>query len=286
MQILSILCFLLINLSVVNKKCFSLRLAPSIDDYRSNVVTGLWNSASTWQVFDGTSWIAAVSPPTSGNGVITTIAGDSIRMNSATTVDQVVIESGAILAIFNGATATTFTLNDGPGDDILNNGKLYVSVNATLTGAGTIQNNIGGLFILRNQGILAVNTTNTGSMNISGTGNIQNATLTNNGMITLINFTLNLNNSTLVNNDSVSIAYTSDAFIATTAGTGSFVNAAGGILYKASSTGIGWINAAVAFSNSGTVKGTGQYNFLNVTSNSGTIAPGNSPGILTVNPGF
>jgi len=271
---------------VVNKNIFNLSFAPSVDDYRSNVVTGLWNNASTWQMYDGTSWIAAVSPPTSSNGVITITTGDSIRMNAATTVDQVVIESGAILAIFNGAGATTFTLNDGAGDDIVNNGKLYVSINATLTGAGTILNNFGGLFILRNQGILAVNTTNTGSMNISGTGNIQNATLTNNGVITLINFTLNLNNSTLVNNDSVSIAYTSDAFIATTAGTGSFTNATGGVLYKASSTGIGWINATVAFSNSGTVKGTGQYNFLNVTSNSGAIAPGNSPGILTVNPGF
>jgi hypothetical protein len=259
---------------------------PAVDDYRSNVVTGLWSSASTWQMFDGTSWIAAVSPPTSSNGVITITTGDSIRMNTATTVDQVVIESGGILIIFNGASPTTFTLNDGLGDDIVNNGRLYLSINGTLSGAGTIQNNLGGLFTLRNQGILAVNNTNTGLMSISGTGNIQNATLTNNGVITLVNFTLNLNNSTLVNNDSVSIASTSDAFIATTAGTGSFVNAGGAVLYKASSSGIGWISPAVAFTNSGTVKGTGQYNFLNVTSNSGTIAPGNSPGILTVNPGF
>jgi hypothetical protein len=293
MQILFILCFLLMNSGpafLQTKETHSLDLGlsfpPAVDDYRSNVVTGLWNNASTWQVFDGTSWNAAVSAPTNSNGVITISAGDSIRMNAATTVDQVVIANGAVLIIFNGGAATTFTLNDGPGDDIVNNGKLYVSTNATLTGAGTIQNNPGALFTLRNQGILAVNTTNTGSMNISGTGNIQSATLTNNGVITLVDFTLNLNNSTLVNNDSVSIAYTSDAFIATTAGTGSFANAAGGVLYKASSTGIAWTSAAVAFTNSGTVKGTGQYNLLNVTSNSGTIAPGNSPGLLTVNPGF
>jgi hypothetical protein len=272
---------------VVDKNIFGLNFAPTAGDYRSNVVTtGVWDNAATWQIYDGTSWVAAVSPPTSSDGVITIAVGDSIRMNVATTVDQVVVESGAILAIFNGGGATTFTLNDGPGDDIVNNGKLYVSINSTLTGGGTVQNNFGGVFILRNQGILAVNANNDGTMNISGTGNIQNATLTNNGVITLIDFTLNLNTATLVNNDSVSIAYASDAFIATTAGTGSFVNAAGAVLYKASATGISWINAVVAFSNSGTVKGTGQYNFLNVASNTGTIAPGNSPGILTVNPGF
>ena len=272
---------------VVAKNVFSLVLAPSAGDYRSVVTTGLWSDVSTWQVFDGVNWVAATSVPNGSNGMITVSAGDSILMNTATNFDQVVIESGAILAIFNGGAATTFTLNDGVSADIINNGKLYVSVNATLSGTGTVQNNVGGTFILRNQGILAVNTTNNGTMNVSGTGNIQNATLTNNGVITLINFTLNLNNSaSLINNDSISIAFNADAFIATTAGTGSLVNSTGGVIFKASASGIGWVSSSVSFTNNGTVKGFGQYNFLNTVANTGIIAPGNSPGILTVNPSF
>jgi len=271
---------------VIAKNIFGLALAPLAGDYRSNVVTGLFSDASTWQIYDGTSWVSATAAPGSTDGTITISAGDSIRMNNATTVDQIVVESGAILAIFNSGAATTFTLNDGTGADIVNNGKLYVSINATLTGAGTIQNNAGGVLTVRNQGILGVNTVNDGTMNISGTGNIQNSTLTNNGTITLINFTLNLNNATLINNDSFSVAYTSDAFIATTTGTGSFVNSSGAVLYKASASGIAWINATVAFSNAGIVKGIGQYNLLNVAANTGSIAPGNSPGAMTVNPGF
>ncbi|HTI92119.1 MAG TPA: T9SS type A sorting domain-containing protein [Puia sp.] len=272
---------------VVAKNVFGLASPPSAGDYRSVVTTGLWSDISTWQVFDGVSWGAATLAPTAGNGTITISAGDSIRINTATNFDQVVIESGAILAIFNTGGATTFTLNDGSGADIINNGKLYVSINATLSGAGTVQNNFGGTLILRNQGILAVNTTNNGTMNVSGTGNIQNATLTNNGVITLINFTLNLNNNaSLINNDSISIAYNADAFIATTAGTGSFLNSTGAVIFKANATGIGWINASVSFTNNGTVKGFGQYNFLNTVANTGIVAPGNSPGILTVNPSF
>jgi len=258
---------------------------PAAGDYRSVVTTGLWSSNSTWQRYDGISWVAAVAPPTSSDGVITIAAGDSIRMNSAVIFDQVVVESGAVLAIFNTSTPTTFTLNDGTGADLQNNGKLYVSAGATLTGTGTVQNNAVGLLILRNQGILSANTTNDGSMTVSGTGNISNATLTNNGVITLVDFTLNLNNNaTLINNDSLSIAYNADAFIGSSAGTGSLVNAAGGIIFKADASGISWINASVSFSNSGTIKGAGQYNILNPTTNAGIISPGNSPGIMTVNP--
>ncbi len=270
---------------VVAKNIFNLP-APAAGDYRSVVVTGLWSDASSWQVYNGSAWVAAAAAPTSSDGQVTISVGDSIRMNTAVTFDQVVVESGAILAIFNTGAATTFTLNDGAGTDILNNGKLYVSVNATLTGAGTMQNNYGGQFILRNQGILAVNTTNEGTMSITGTGNIQNATFTNNGSVTLVNFTLNLNSATLINNDSINIAYNADAFFATTAGTGTFINSPGAVIYKSSATGIGWVNSTVAFSNGGKVKGVGQYNFLNTTTDTGSIAPGNSPGILTVNPSF
>ena len=32
-------------------------------DYRSNVASGNWNATSSWQTFNGTSWVAASSTP-------------------------------------------------------------------------------------------------------------------------------------------------------------------------------------------------------------------------------
>jgi len=271
---------------VVAKNIFALTATAATGDYRSNVSpTGLWSDASSWQTYNGTSWIAAATAPDASSGVVTILNGDSIRMNNSTTLDQVVVESGGILAIFNSGTATGFTLNDGAGADISVDGKLYVSINATLGGSGTIQNNSGGTFILRNQGILSVNATNNGTMNISGTGNIQNASLTNYGTINLVDFTWNLNNATAGNYGTINISYNANTFIAGT-GSGVLINNAGAYLYKSNASGIAQVNASVAFTNTGTVKGIGQYTFSNTTLNTGTIAPGSSPGTLIINPGF
>jgi|GEM_PF-1390063 lysophospholipase L1-like esterase len=269
---------------VVAKNIFNLS-APVTGDYRSNIATGLWNTAATWLVYNGTAWVTAGAPPDNTSGTITIRSGDSIRVNNATTMDQVIVENGGILAIFNTGTPTVFSLSDGAGDDIVVHGKLYTSSGATLTGAGNVYVAPDGIFILRNQGIHSVTTLNEGTMRVSGTGNLSGTTLTNNGTLLLIDFTMNLNNNAvLINNDSVSVQYASDAYFATTSGTGTFVNAAGSVLHKAAATGIAYINNNVAFSNAGTIKGTGQFVFNNITANTGSLSPGNSPGILTVNP--
>lgn len=269
---------------VVAKNIFNLP-APAVGDYRSNVSpTGLWGTASSWQTWDGSAWVTAVSAPSSASGTITISSGDSIRVNAAATIDQVVVEGGAVLAFFNTGTPTTFTLNNGTGDDIINNGKLYVSAGATLTGTGNIRNNALGTFILRNQGLLQVNAVNNGIMTISGTGNIQNATVTNNKTCVLVDFTLNLNSATFINNDSFGIPYTGNSFIAGTGG--AFTNAATGVFYKPTGTGIMRVNTGVTFTNNGRLKGYGEYQFINVPANNGQIAPGNSPGQITVNPAF
>ena len=272
--LVALLCSLLFSQSLT---------AQSIGDYRSNVSpTGLWSDVSSWQTWNGSAWVAAASAPTNLSGVVTILAGDSIRMNLATTFDQVIVDNLGILVIFNTGTPTTFTLNDGTGPDIENNGKLYVSAGATLTGTGTIQNNSGGIFILRNQGILAVNTTNNGTANVSGTGNIQNATFTNNKTFVLIDFTLNLNNATLQNNDSLVIVFTGNSFFAGTGGV--LNNAASGVIFKPNAAGTVRTNIGVTFNNNGRIKGYGEYVFITTATNNGSIAPGNSPGTLLVNP--
>ena len=242
------------------------------------------SDASSWQTYNGSAWVAAATPPTSSSGTITILNGDSIRINTATNFDQVVVESGAVLTLFNLSTATSFTLNDAPGADITVNGRLYVSVNGTLSGTGTIQNNSGGLITIRNQGILSVNTNSEGAINVNNTGNIQNALVTNYGTLTLINFTLNLNSATLNNYGTIDMAYNDNSYIAGTGGV--LINNSIGSIFKSNVAGIAYVNAGIAFTNKGTIKGTGQFIFYNVINNAGNISPGNSPGILTVNPAF
>ena len=215
------------------------------------------------------------------------MAGDSIRVDAPTSLDEVQVDSGGVLTFFNISTPVTYTLANGAGEDLVVYGRLYVSVGATLTGTGTVYNTPTGQLILRNQGVLNATTLNEGTTRISGTGNILARAFTNNGTFLLVDFTLNLNNgATLINNDSVAILFNSNAFFASTSGTGTFINAPGAVLHKTTALGITYVNSTVTFNNAGTVKGIGQFIFQNVGSNTGNISPGNSPGTVTVNPGF
>lgn len=264
---------------VRDKNIFS--LSPALGDYRSNMAngaTGLWSTASIWQRYDGAAWVAATTAPTAASGTITIQSGHRVDMTTATTFDQVVVASGGSLYIYNATTPTIFTLNDGNGNDIDVNGNLFVSVNATLTGAGVIVNNAGGTFTVRNQGILAARATNNGTMNISGTGNFQNTTVTNNGTINQLDFTLNLNNNaSLINNGLYNLTSTSNSWIASTSGTGSLINNTTGTIFKTQTTAYVEINAAVAFTNNGLVKGFSEYTvFSSTLVNNGTVAPGNT----------
>ncbi len=46
----------------------SLALAQASGDYRT-AQTGNWNQTSTWETFNGTSWIAAIATPASQMGL-------------------------------------------------------------------------------------------------------------------------------------------------------------------------------------------------------------------------
>jgi lysophospholipase L1-like esterase len=269
---------------VVAKNVFSI---TQTGDYRSNVnPTGLWSNASSWQVYDGVNWVTATSSPTSGTaGVITIVTGDSIRINTATSFDQVVIESGASLSLFNLTTPTTFTLNNGDGNDIEVYGGLFISAGSILTGTGTIHINNNGLFNIRNRGVVEVKATNRGQVRINSTGILRNTTLVNNKTLILQDFTLQLIQSTLTNNDSIHIASNGDTYFADSTLSGGFINnTASGVIVKGATTGTAYTTPSISFTNNGRIKGVGTYQFLNTIVNNGIIAPGTSPGILTVNP--
>src|SRR6185295_6090868 len=60
--------------------------ADALGDYRS-VASGNWNSISTWETFNGTSWVAATATPTNSDGVITIRNGHTVTITASVTYD-------------------------------------------------------------------------------------------------------------------------------------------------------------------------------------------------------
>lgn len=259
--------------------------AQAVGDFRTNFATAVaqWTTVGSWQQFDGTTWVAASAFPTSADGVITIQAGDSLQLSGATSnisIDQVVIEPGGILALLNN-TGGAVTLNNGAGDDISVNGRMYVAGAANLTGTGNIHVNSGGLFTLRNTGILGAPVTNDGTMHLGASGvsagTVSATTMTNNTQCFWIDGNANLSNgASFVNNGTLEIQATGAAQWNNTTGTNTISNT--GTITK---TGTNTIAIATSFSNSGTgivnLTGTaGGISFTNSTagaiSNAGTLS--------------
>lgn len=274
---------------------FTFFTASSQEAYRTvNTTPGTvmqWTNASTWQRFDGSTWVNATNFPTAADGIITIRTGDTIQLNTAApiSIDQVVIEPNAVLVIFNSVAGntTTVTLNDGVGDDIIVNGRMYLATAGTLTGAGNVQVNSGALFTLRNTGNLQVPLTNDGTMHLGAAsqaaGTITNTTVTNNGTVVWINGNGALaNNATFTNNGTIYHASASSSNWNTT-GTNNLINN-GTLINQTNTT---W-TIFPTFTNAGTMGGSGTYAFnagtTNFISNTGTFSPGASAGTLTVPP--
>lgn len=93
--------------------------AQAIGDYQS-AANGNWNALATWQTWNGSVWVAAVSTPTSANGVITIQAGHTVTITANVTIDEVVV-NGTLTS--SGATPTTINNGtNGSGIDLVING--------------------------------------------------------------------------------------------------------------------------------------------------------------------
>lgn len=175
--------------------------AQALNEYRS-IATGNWNVLSTWQRYNGTTWVAATAIPTSAHATITVLSGHTITITGAVTLDQVVVagtlivNAGVIYSFNNGAgndltissggvlmnngtinnIATTIIFNSGTF-----NNNLTINNNGTITNDGTLNNNVGAT--LTNN--LSFNVNATKSFNNYGTFiNGVAGTTTNNGTIT------------------------------------------------------------------------------------------------------
>lgn len=110
--------------------------------------TGAWNITSTWESFDGTSWINSTTTPTSASGFITIRLSHVVTNTGLLTADQVIIDSGGVL-VLNSA----LNINDGAGIDFTVNGTLDCG-NNTLTGNGSfLLDNFADIIIYSSDGI-------------------------------------------------------------------------------------------------------------------------------------
>ena len=114
------------------------------DAYRSHQ-SGSWNSASTWERYNGSSWVAASTAPTYANGVITVQASHTVTVTADVSVDQVIVARGGQISVNNGVTLTVVN-NTAPGlqiyGSLTNNGSLVIAGGAQLSvqAAGALVN--------------------------------------------------------------------------------------------------------------------------------------------------
>ena len=94
--------------------------AQSTGDYQS-AASGTWNTPTTWQIYNGSAWVAATVAPTSTDGVITIQSPHTVQITAMVSLDQVVINSGATI----NWTGSTCTFVNGAGVDLLINGTFW-----------------------------------------------------------------------------------------------------------------------------------------------------------------
>ncbi|MBG0860344.1 MAG: hypothetical protein IQL11_12640, partial [Bacteroidales bacterium] len=226
-------------------------------DYRS-FVTGNWNAAGTWQTYNGSAWVAAGSPPTSANGVITILNGHTVTVSANVTVDQVIIDAGGQATVNAGIT---LTIANGAGTDMTVNGTLVNS--GSLTTTGTLAFNSGSSYQhARDGGTIPVATWNSASTcNITG---ITGTEVTTNLNQTFGNFTWNcpaqtVNPNTLNGMNGITIA-------------GNF---------NLISTGTGSIRLGSGTSRSFTISGN-----FNISGGTYNLSSGNGTGTIYINGNF
>ena len=116
-------------------------------DYRS-IATGNWNATSTWETYNGTSWISASTTPTSSDGLIEIQSGHTVTAIISVTADQIKVNAGGTLNILAGKT---LTLANGASDDLTVNGIMNISgtlaaqASSSIIDSGTITLTSGGV---------------------------------------------------------------------------------------------------------------------------------------------
>jgi len=263
-----------------------LTMAQTAGDYRT-AASGNWNNTATWERYDGVTWIANPAVPTSADGAIAIRNGHNVTLTAPVTADQLTVETGGTLTL--SSFGNNLTINDGAGTDLTVDGTLALGPTNITASPATATAVINGTFNWTD-GTMAINTTASATATVNLSGNVQkninNSTFTNDGVMNWATGASSggifFNSGHLINNGTINEQFQSNRGFSNASGTNSFVN--NGTFNK--TTANAFANLAVPFTNSSTgiLKGTGLYNLNGTISNTGTVAPGNSPGALTVNP--
>ena len=118
----------------------NLLLSQSVGDYRTNGNVQ-FNTAANWQVYNGTSWIAALTDPGSASGLITVRSGHTATLTISETLDQLIVEAGGTLRI---NSSRTLYIGNGsePFDlDVYGTVNNYGSINTTSNPGSAIRFN-------------------------------------------------------------------------------------------------------------------------------------------------
>lgn len=167
-------------------------------EYRTKA-SGNWATLATWERFDGTLWQPAASAPVAADNIITIINGHTVTVAANASADQIVIESGGRI---NVNTGITFTVANGTGTDLTNNGIIGNTGTITLAASATISHAAGSTYIhSQNGGTIPTATWNaTSTCNITGvTGTMPSQVIQNYGHLIwnctgqTANFTFNSN---------------------------------------------------------------------------------------------
>ncbi len=103
-------------------------------EYRSKA-SGNWNSLATWERFDGTNWVAPATTPVTADNIITIQNTHTVTVTAAVSADQIVVESGGRINVNSGIT---FTIANGTGTDLTNNGTIGNSGTISLSASASI----------------------------------------------------------------------------------------------------------------------------------------------------
>ena len=148
-------------------------------DYQS-LQSGNWAEASTWERFDGFTWVAATAPPTAIDGVITIQAFHTVTVVSSVTADQIFIQEDGALGIDNGGHL--IVNNGAEANDLevelfffggllnVNNGGVLENRGNIVTPDGTAFVNAGAIYTHNQNGgnILLASWDPTSTCNITG----------------------------------------------------------------------------------------------------------------------
>ncbi len=103
--------------------------ANTLLNYRTQR-TGFWSNHSSWERYNGTSWINADNPPTFLDNTISILSSHTLTLSDTTKIDQMTIEANAQLTV---AENGYFTVNNGSGIDLSVFGILRKEGNGIIT---------------------------------------------------------------------------------------------------------------------------------------------------------